>query len=109
MKLLIDDTRNFFVDVIARTYEGGVWALLHNNWQEVYIDFDLGGEQTGLDVLKDGFNLMRATLEAAFGVCYPETITIVSLNPVGRKQIGDFLKDNGYETKDNTTYTKNIN
>jgi hypothetical protein len=89
MMLLIDDARTFSVDIIARTYEAGVKILMSSNIHidELYIDFDLGEQMTGLDVLKKVSSI----------IYLPNKITIISMNPSGQKQIEGFLKDHGYE------------
>ena len=99
MILLVDDTRNYNVDVIARTADaahallGGVGYV----FKTIIIDFDLGPGDTGLDVSKWGVE--SETL--------PGHVQLVSSSPPGRKQMVDFLRDHGYTTEDNFDFHKN--
>lgn len=96
MDLLIDDARTFAVDCIARNYETGVTILTTNTVGKLYLDFDLGGEKTGLDVLKAA-NIL--------GIL-PRIIQLVTQNPVGLKQMQNFLKDNNYFRESPTVFVK---
>jgi hypothetical protein len=96
MNLLIDDYKSLNVDCIARNYDAGITVLTTGTVSKLYLDFDLSEIKTGLDVLKDGLGL---------GIL-PEIIVLVSLNPPGMKQMQDFLKDNGYEAKNNQVFIR---
>lgn len=88
MNLLIDDCRNFNVDCIARNYETGMIVLRTEAVRKLYLDFDLAEKKTGLDILIDA---------GLMGVL-PQTIILVTQNPVGLKQMQDFLYDNKYSS-----------
>ncbi len=93
MDLLIDDQRTF-CECIAKTYSIGMTILRTGRIDRLFLDFDLGETKTGLDVLKDGFKER----------VLPEFIQLVTMNPVGKTQMGLFLKDCNYETADNCNY-----
>lgn len=87
MDLLIDDTREIFVDVIARNYDAAIHLLKIGIWNTVYLDHDLGDlippERTGYTILcwlEDHPEFL------------PKKIVIVSFNPVGRKRMEQVLK-----------------
>jgi hypothetical protein len=82
MDLLIDDQRTF-CECIAKTYAVGMRLLRCRGIGRLFIDFDLGESKTGLDILKDGFkeNIL------------PDFIQLVTMNPAGREQMGNYLKD----------------
>jgi hypothetical protein len=95
--LLIDDMREIEADVIARTFEAGIKALkLLGPFETLYLDHDLGevDETSGSEswVTVDGQKLpmngygIMCFLEANPHLL-PEKITIVSSNPVGRKNM----------------------
>lgn len=87
MDLLVDDVRDLNCSCIARTFQAAFFLLNNCQFDEMYLDFDLGGQETGLDVLKHCYYL-------------PTKIQIVTMNPVGRQQITEWLLDNGYTKKD---------
>ena len=93
MILLIDDVRNFNVDIVLRTAKAAIefFIVVGDNisFEKVYLDFDLG-DGIGLDVLK----------QAIFNNAIIPKIILVTMNPVGRKQMNDYLLDNGYHTCD---------
>jgi len=80
---MIDDLKTFHADVIARTYEAGIACLKHLPITELYLDHDLGGKLTGLDILKTGVQL-------------PDKIRLITMNPVGRENMKNWLTANGY-------------
>jgi hypothetical protein len=100
MYLLIDDAKNYYADIIARTDKAGMAVLKRLSGQITClgIDFDLGRESktNGCDVLK----------WALAHKCLPKKVQVVSLNPPGREAIVNFLLDNGYQSKDNTNFVK---
>lgn len=98
MKLLIDDCKDFQgMNIVARDYETGMAILSQWKITELYLDFDLGGEATGLDVLKVGF---------VAGII-PDLVEIVSLNPVGARQMKHYLEDNGFVEKHPRVFVRN--
>lgn len=82
--LVIDDVRSIeglaedYITV-ARTYEAGMFALKHQGpWDILYLDHDLGQEETGYDIakfLEEHINFL------------PKEVKCISSNPVGRKNI----------------------
>ena len=102
MYILIDDKKTLGADIICRTPSAAREVLWNfKTSQHKYhlgIDFDLGCDENGLDILKWAWhsNLL------------PDYIQTVSFNPVGIKQIVDFLIcDADYETFDNINFIKN--
>lgn len=94
--LLIDDMRAIDADVIARTFESGIHALKHlGPFETLYLDHDLGevdehGSEIPVEVDGDlyppnGYGIM-CFLEANPHYL-PKAITIVSSNPVGRRNM----------------------
>lgn len=100
MYLLIDDTRYFYADIIARTAEAGKAILeeLSVNIDCLGIDYDLGGEISGYDIVN--WALARGLL--------PDRVEVVSMNPPGRKAIIDVLLDNGYKQEHNSIFVKEV-
>jgi len=84
MILLVDDVRTFHVDCTVRNYKTAIDVIRHCSISLMYLDFDFGEDKSGLDILKDAF----ANL--------PKRIQLVTMNPVGRKQMEDFLLANDY-------------
>lgn len=88
--LLIDDCRSEEIIQItygsrpthvARTFDEGVAALKEGNWDLVYLDHDLAEDdpnKTGLGIM----NFLEANQEFL-----PKEITMVTANPVGRRQM----------------------
>lgn len=80
--LLIDDMRNIKADVIARTYDQGLLAIMNNPPFEVlYLDHDLGDpapNKTGYDILN--FIEVNPHLK-------PKKIVLVTSNPVGLQKM----------------------
>jgi len=93
MKLLIDDTRDFSVDVIARNGEAGLSLLKTVYFDTVYLDFDLGSGITGFEVLRDGLEHM-------------EKIIIVSTHPSGKALMERFLREKGWSCKDKVLWVR---
>jgi len=98
MWLIIDDQRDLGCDIIARTAEAGRVVLTYMGFKfdGLCIDHDLGGKETGLDVLKYGVE--SKTL--------PNRIQLVTSNPVGRENMKNFLLDNDYSSVDGINFTK---
>lgn len=84
--LVIDDVRTFdFPATYARTSYEGIKALKENNYDEVWLDHDLGM----LDGTDDTIKRVVLYLEylAHRGTPYPATIVVHTANPVGRNMI----------------------
>lgn len=98
MWLLIDDARNLSCDVIARTPEaarallGGVGYA----FEGVCLDHDLGGQETGYDIL----------MWALEGNTLPPKVQLVSINPVGRERMAAALVAAGYVPNVHGMYIK---
>lgn len=77
--LWVDDCKPAPDDAaVARTYDDAVRMLRSFRYDELYLDYDLGEERTGYDLL------LQAQRE---GLCPPRVVCI-SWNPEGRKRIG---------------------
>ena len=96
--LLIDDLRELKMDHVARTAEVGRQALLSFPVTHLYMDHDLGTDETGYDVLV--WALARS--------CVPDNVYFVTSNPVGRDNMAAALEAEGYQKKGNW-YRKEIN
>lgn len=94
MWLLIDDKRDLNTEAIARTAEAGRKLLEAGGWDCVCFDHDLGGEESGYDVMKWG-------LERGY---MPESVQLVTSNPVGRRNMKDILESAGYVIKDGINF-----
>lgn len=90
MWLLIDDTRDLNVDVIARTASAGRMLLGNHHWDCVMIDHDLGMNETGYDLI------MWALKEKRL----PKQVQIITRNSVGRQRMEAALLSAGYINKD---------
>lgn len=95
--LLIDDMRSpsqvttDTLITVSRTYESGLYALKNlGPWDVLYLDHDLGQEETGYDIAK--------FLEEHTKFL-PKEVYCVSDNPVGRSNINLAIK-NAYKIKD---------
>jgi len=90
MNLLIDDIRDFNVDIIARTGEAGLEILgkLEFEIEIVYFDHDLGD---GIS----GYTTLRVALER--GYLDKSKVILVTSNPVGKVKMECILKDYGFE------------
>ena len=99
--MTVDDIRDSGSDIIARTYDAAIAILYSLNVTDLYMDHDLGlrsGNKTGYDVLK--YMLSCPSIKP------PRRIILTTMNPVGRKNMGNLLKDNGYHSKDGITFYK---
>ena len=97
MWLLIDDERSLDVDVIARTAAAGKEMLKsYTNWECVCFDHDLGGIDTGYDVM----------VWAIQNKLLPNRVQLVTSNPVGRKNMRAALEREGYKTVDGINFKK---
>jgi hypothetical protein len=92
--LAIDDCRKCCgANVLCRTFNDGIMALdLMGPWNELELDHDLGEEKTGLDILR----WLNKNPDK-----YPETIYIITANPVGLKNMVYELQDSGIMEKVN--------
>jgi hypothetical protein len=73
--------------------------LLSLSVTHLYLDHDLGPkskDKTGLDILKFMFRYLWNCYRAK----RPRFIQLVTSNPVGKQNMANILKDNGYKTKD---------
>jgi len=99
MWLLIDDERNIYCDIIARTSHAGKEILrgLASVLTHLVLDHDLGpnSDESGYEVAKWAFE----------NACMPENVQVVTMNPVGREKIVKLLESNGY-FQDGATYKR---
>jgi hypothetical protein len=97
MNLLIDDCKTFpDMDIIARNYKAGIEVLRTGIVTVLHLDFDLGEEKTGADILKAGF----------FEVVIPNDVRLISLNPSGLEEMKAILRDNGFINKTNRNFVR---
>lgn len=96
MWLLIDDERNLNTEAVARTAEAGRKLLAASGWECVCFDHDLGGTESGYDVLNWG--LERGLI--------PGRVQLVTANPVGRKNMRAALEAAGYSTRDGSNFSR---
>lgn len=89
MFVVIDDTRDYGGDIIARNAQAGkiILAELYDQITTLCIDFDLGSEETGANVVE----------WALQNNCLPKDVQIISMNPPGRKILEGLLVDAGYQ------------
>jgi len=81
MDLMIDDTRNLSVDIIARTYNAGKTILQSDiKIDELWLDHDLGEDKTGYDILNEVIDI-HSNLQK------PKFISIITSSPVGREKM----------------------
>ena len=93
MNLLIDDIRSSKgFDITARTAKAGKQLLLKlaGAIDELYIDHDLGCKENGYDIINWALQIG----------CIPDTIIIVSMNPVSTNNIASLLLANNYKYTD---------
>lgn len=86
--LLIDDTRLVKADMVCKTYEEGLRALIEEKWDTVYIDYDLEGDKTGYDIL-NGFISSGCNKR-------PGNIIVTTANKKGKQEINIALMELGY-------------
>ena len=86
MWLLVDDTRDMPVDVIARTIEAAKKCLVALTLDGVALDHDLGEKETGYDLIMWAIGC---------GVL-PSKVQFITSNPVGRKRMEQALSEAGY-------------
>jgi hypothetical protein len=96
LHLLIDDVRDYEVDIIARNARAGK-SCLFMDVTHLYLDHDLGDvdEPTGYDVLV-------WAIESEY---LPPNVFLVTANPVGRSRMEAALLNAGYR-KDGHWYRK---
>ena len=103
MKLLIDDKRNFLdVDVIARNALMGIAILEHIYVDTLYLDHDLGkAKPICLDMVNEveasGYGVLLWLEMEMNESRRPNTIILVTDNPVGRSRMELALQSIGYE------------
>jgi hypothetical protein len=101
MYVLIDDQRTLGADIICRSIDGA--KLVLQGFKHVKytlgIDYDLGFEETGHDILK--WAIKENIL--------PDFVQLVTMNPVGRKEMAWALMQVGYESYDNINFVKGNN
>lgn len=96
MWLLIDDERNLKTEAVARTAEAGRKLLAAGGWECVCFDHDLGGSESGYDVLVWG-------LERGY---IPSRVQLVTANPVGRRNMRAALEAAGYVAQNSSNFVR---
>ena len=99
MHLLIDDVKEGgWADIIARNGRAGKLVLeqLSGFISCLHMDHDLGGEISGLDIVR--WALANGYL--------PDKVRVHSMNPPGREAIVNTLLDNDYQTIDNINFVR---
>jgi len=97
MRLLIDDIRSIEnVDVTVRSYDAGIDNLKTRKFDHVIIDHDLGYDKTGYDILK----------WCEINKIWPETVELITSNPVGRENMERVLISNNYFKINNRLFIK---
>jgi len=86
--LMVDDTKMFEADAIARTSQAAEILLKHAPVTYLYLDHDLGPKSE-----KNGSELTSWMIE---NECLPPIIHIISQNPEGVKNIEAKLRSYGY-------------
>ena len=89
--LLIDDVRELNMDLTVRTSAEGKRALAENPVTHLYMDHDLG-EDDG--ECRNGYEVLTWALDN--GHCPPK-VYLVTMNPVGKRNMVDALEAYGYE------------
>lgn len=99
MELLIDDTRNFNVDIVARNGEAGLLVLgaCAGNIEKLWLDFYLGNGMNGAQVI---------TSAIENDIELPEIIYVVSSLLQGRKLLKEVLILNGYKQIDKSEFRR---
>lgn len=98
MYVLIDDIRDLNADIICRTPDGAKLTLqgLALVKYTLGIDHDLSSKETGYDILRWAIDERLL----------PDNIQLVTMNPIGKKNMIYLLFDNGYTSFDNTNFVK---
>lgn len=85
--LLIDDLRQMEMEHTARTASDGRKALLSFPVTHLWMDHDLGETED------NGYKVLTWALERG---CCPPNVTMVTSNPVGRRNMEQALEAHGY-------------
>ena len=85
--LLIDDTRNLS-EIIARTYDSGIFLLQLYKWDLLLLDHDLGCFKDGKEYT--GYDILCWLEEHPEHL--PKEIKLVTKNPVGKKRMEQVIK-----------------
>lgn len=93
LRVLIDDIRDLYADVTLRTaQEARRFFAEPRKLIQLYMDHDLGCvDENGNE--DDGYRVLSYILEQG---TRPETVTLVTANPVGRDKMAALLGDYGY-------------
>ena len=102
-EILIDDIRNVEgVDIIFRTAESARNFLIEKEFKDqisvLYMDHDLGDDED------NGYKILSSILEKNIK---PKKVTLVTANPVGRKNMCSVLSFYDYKTKNNLVWYYN--
>lgn len=88
MWVIVDDMRELGCDLVIRRVNIAkkVLPFLKDEIECLILDHDLGQQESGYDLAK----------WVIANNCMPNKVQICSSNPVGKKNIENVLKDNGY-------------
>lgn len=86
--LLIDDQKDIPAHRTARNFHDGLAALQEDSWDLLLLDHDLGHFENGREFT--GYDVLLWLKENPQHL--PKRIQVVSLNPVGRNRMVDFIK-----------------
>ncbi len=101
MKVLIDDIRTIDdvkFDIIARNFAAGMLVMESGAVTTLYLDHDLGDEHSGT-----GYDILQICKTKRI---LPENIHLITMNPVGLKNMQNFLRDNNYTSPDGYYFYK---
>jgi hypothetical protein len=87
--LLIDDIRDLTADLIARSYEAGIFALKHHKWELLRLDHDLSSYVNGVE--KTGYDVLCWLEQNPQHM--PQQIELVTANPVGRLKMNALIRN----------------
>lgn len=98
MRLIVDDERTFQMDgTYVRTSKDAIAMLCTGTWDEVWLDHDLGGEDTTMPVVD-----LLSRESFLYGDKNPHKDTVIyvhSQNPVGVDTIVRTLTRYGYDVR----------
>jgi len=87
--LVVDDIRNHVLDAVyARTPEEGLQKIISEPWDEVWLDYDMGGVKTNLMIVKKLEELAQVN-----SILLPiGRFVLHTSNPVGREIMRSYLE-----------------
>ncbi len=101
MIVLIDDVRTIEgvkFDIIARTFAAGMLVMESRAVSTLYLDHDLGTENGGT-----GYDILQICKSKKY---LPENIHLITMNPVGLKNMQNLLRENNYASPNGLFFYK---